>query len=98
MEDLNDHTAATCKWRMRLFVAGNEPNSVTARKNLKQICETELNNQYDLQVIDVFNDFKEAIAENILVTPVLIIDNHNKIKIYGNLQDRDKVLSALGLI
>ena len=85
-------------YNMRLFVADNEPNSALARKNLDEICSTYLKGNVKLETIDVFEDFAPAIEDNILVTPALVIDSPMKLKIYGNLQDKDKVLSALELI
>ncbi|MBV9075581.1 MAG: circadian clock protein KaiB, partial [Acidobacteria bacterium] len=29
-------------WELRLYVAGNTPNSIAAFSNLKQICETHM--------------------------------------------------------
>lgn len=85
------------QYRMRLFVAGDEPNSTLARKNLKDICESELKGNYSLDIIDVFEDYAPALDENILVTPALVIDHPKKMKIFGNLQDKSKALSALGV-
>lgn len=95
-EPLRKHAKAV--YQMRLFIAGDEPNSVIARKNIQQICSGHLNKNYTLQVIDVFEDFTEAIKENILVTPALVVDQPKKLKIFGNLQEQDKVLAALGLL
>jgi circadian clock protein KaiB len=85
-------------YEMRLFVAGGEANSVIARKNIDEICAAHLKGNFSLQVIDVFENFSAAIDENILVTPALIIDKPKKARIYGNLQDRQKVLSVLELL
>lgn len=85
-------------YQMRLFIAGNEPNSIIAQKNIQQICSERLNKNYTLQVIDVFEGFTQAIKENILVTPALVVDQPKKLKIFGNLQDQDKVLAALELL
>lgn len=83
------------KYKMRLFIAGKEPNSMIARKNINEICSEHLAGKFELKVIDVFEDFSMAVDENILVTPALLIDKPKKIKIFGNLQDKNKVLSAL---
>ncbi len=41
--------------------------------------------------------FTEALAENILVTPALLVDSPCRKTIYGSLRDHNKVLDALGL-
>ena len=58
-------------YRLRLFVAGNEPNSTQARANLTTLCETYLQGRYQLETIDVLRDFQAALRDNILVTPTL---------------------------
>lgn len=94
-ESLRGNTLKKVKYQMRLFVAGDEPNSVIAKKNINKICSKLLNEQFKLDVIDVFQDFTTAIKENILVTPALVIDKPKKTKIFGNLRETDKVLAAL---
>lgn len=95
---LRRNSIKTEKYQMRLFIAGNESNSVIAQKNINEICVSNLKGKFQLEIIDVFKDFTAAIEENILVTPALIIDEPKKMKIFGNLQETEKVLSALGLV
>lgn len=83
------------EYDLRLFVAGKEPNSRVAVKNITQILETRLKNKWRLMIIDVFEDYEIAIAENIVVTPALIVDRPVKTRLLGNLEDRDRVLAVL---
>ena len=69
-----------------------------AQKNIYDICLKHLKGNFRLEVIDVFHDFAPAIEENILVTPALVIDKPAKRKLYGTLQDKEKVLTALELM
>jgi len=85
------------RYRMRLFVAGDEPNSVLARRNIDQICSEHLDADFKLELIDVFEDFAAAVEENILVAPALVVDEPRKIRIFGTLKNRKKVLAALNL-
>ncbi len=81
-----------------LFVAGNEPNSMMARKNLAQLCEQELKGRSKIKIVDVMEDFDSAAAHNILLTPTLLIQNANAdIMVIGNLNNREKVRAALQL-
>jgi len=86
------------KYKMRLFIADHEHNSMIAEKNIKKICSDHLKNNFELQVIDVFEDYTAAIEENILVAPALVIDYPKKVKIFGNLRNKNKVLTVLELI
>ncbi len=85
------------KYRLRLFIAGSEPNSLIAQRNITEICSAHFDNDYELVIIDVFEDCMAALEENIVVTPTLIIDRPEKTRIHGNLQDHETVLTRLGL-
>ncbi|MDM8537016.1 circadian clock KaiB family protein [Desulfobacterales bacterium HSG17] len=85
-------------YKFVLFVTGNQGNSTLARMNLKIICETHLDQPYEVREVDVLNDFQTALDRGILVTPSLIIESSEpKITIMGNLNDSSKLLNALGL-
>ncbi len=84
--------------RLRLFVAGNEPNSELARRNLAQLITGVLKDNCELEIVDVLQDFKTALALNVLVTPALVVDSAGtRVTIFGTLTDTHKVLAALRL-
>ena len=86
------------KYRMRLFVADNEPNSAAAKENIRKICDNHLGTtDCELYIIDVFEDYSQALTENILITPALVIDAPHHNVIFGNLHDIKKVIQTLGL-
>jgi circadian clock protein KaiB len=84
---------------LKLYVAGNTPNSVRALKTLKTILEQEFQGVYALKVIDVLKNPQLAEEDKILATPTL-----SKIlpppvrRIIGDLSDREKVLIGLDLL
>ena len=84
---------------LKLYVAGNTPNSVRALKTLKDILEQEFEGVYALKVIDVLKSPQLAEEDKILATPTL-----SKIlpppvrKIIGDLSDRERVLIGLDLL
>lgn len=84
---------------LKLYVAGNTPNSVRALKTLKNILEQEFQGVYALKVIDVLKNPQLAEDDKILATPTL-----SKIlpppvrKIIGDLSDRERVLIGLDLL
>ncbi len=84
---------------LKLYVAGNTPNSVRALKTLNNILEQEFQGVYALKVIDVLKNPQLAEEDKILATPTL-----SKIlpppvrKIIGDLSDREKVLIGLDLL
>jgi circadian clock protein KaiB len=84
------------RYEMRLFVAGSEPNSVMARTSLERICSDHLEGRCTIEIVDVLKDFRPALAENILVTPALVVRRGQaRTVIFGNLTNIDRVLDAL---
>lgn len=85
-------------YRFRLFVAGDEPNSLKARAVLAHLCEAHLKDRCEMQIVDVFEDYQAAIAHGVIVVPTLIVDAPPPAKtIVGSLADEEKVLALLGL-
>ena len=81
-----------------LFVAGNEPNSVAARANLRRLCDTVPGCEIDCEVVDVLLQHPVALERRILVTPCLVlIDPLPEVMIVGSLTDLDRVRLALRL-
>ena len=92
-------SAAKKTYILKLYVAGNTPNSIRALKTLNNILEEEFQGVYALKVIDVLKNPQLAEEDKILATPTL-----SKIlpppvrKIIGYLSDRERVLIGLDLL
>ena len=83
---------------LRLYVAGGAPNSVQAIANLAAICAEYLKEGHRLEVVDVLEDPRRAMAEGVLVTPSLTKLSPGPVaQVVGNLSDKMRVLFALGL-
>jgi circadian clock protein KaiB len=81
---------------LRLFMAGNGPNSQKALANLRSLCQEHLEGRYTIETVDVVQDFEAASRDNILVTPALIlVAPLPRVVVLGNLSDLPKVLVAL---
>ncbi len=89
--------AQSAMYVLRLFVAGNEPNSMLARANLTTLCETYLQGRYQIETVDVLRDFQTALRDHVLVTPTLKVVAPVQATIFGNLSETAKVLAALQL-
>jgi circadian clock protein KaiB len=84
--------------RMILFVAGEEANSRRAKENLSRLCEEEMQDGYELDVVDVLENFKAALENHVMVTPTLIVtDPPPGVTILGDLRDTGRLRAALGL-
>jgi len=83
---------------LRLYVAGGAPNSMQAIANLEAICAEYLKDGHRLEVVDVLDDPRRAMAEGVLVTPSLAkLSPLPAAQVVGNLSDKKSVLLALGL-
>jgi circadian clock protein KaiB len=89
----------TVRFRFRLYVAGDAPNSVQARINLHAICRAHCANSFDIEEVNVLREPLRALADRIRLTPTLIKLSPGPIaRIVGTLADRRRVLFTLGLL
>jgi circadian clock protein KaiB len=82
---------------LRLYVAGNSPNSVRAIANANAICAGHPEVGYKLEIVDLLKFPKRALADGVIVTPTLVKLRPLPVqRIVGNLSDTAEVLLALG--
>ena len=80
---------------LRLYIAGNAPNSLRALANIKAICEHFVGHR--LEVIDMLDDPRRALADGIIVTPTLLkLSPKPAGRVIGDLSNTPQVLLALG--
>jgi circadian clock protein KaiB len=85
-------------WNLRLYVAGQTPRSLTAFKNLKDICEAHLKGKYHIEVIDLMENPTLARGDQILAVPTLVRKLPQPIrKIIGDLSNTERVLVGLDI-
>ncbi|MEN0054819.1 MAG: circadian clock KaiB family protein [Mucilaginibacter sp.] len=93
MDDERQH-----EFQLRLFITGASPNSSRAISNLKDICETHLKDNYDLEIIDVYQQPLIAKQEQIIALPLLIKKAPGiERRLIGDMSNTNKVLKGLGL-
>ena len=84
---------------LKLYVAGNTPNSMRALNTLRDILKTDFQGVYALKVIDVLKSPQLAEEDKILATPTLAKILPPPVRrIIGDLSDREKVLIGLDLL
>lgn len=84
---------------LRLYIAGRGPNSARAIANLQAISEEmSLDGlEWDIQLVDVFDEPLRALEDGILVSPTLVkLAPPPRTVMVGNLDDHEIVLQALG--
>ncbi len=83
---------------MKLFIAGDSSRSERAIRNLKQLCDKVMINDYELMIIDVLEQPHIAEEEKIIATPTLLkLSPYPQRRIIGDLSDSDKLLGILGV-
>ena len=83
---------------LRLYVAGDGPNSVAARSNLRRLLSPLDPAQYQVEIIDCMEDPVQALREGVYVTPTMLrCEPQPVVTIIGSLSDVSAVRDALGL-
>jgi len=84
---------------LKLYVTNITPRIQTAIDSLKQLCQENLDGQYELQVIDIRENPQLAEDERILATPTLVKELPPPLRrVIGDLSDQEKVLLGLDII
>ncbi len=85
-------------YSLRLYITGMTPNCRKAVENIKTICDTYLLQNYELEIIDMYQEPELAMQNQIIASPTLLRMRPLPVKkLMGNLSDINKVLAALDL-
>ncbi len=86
-------------WRLRLYVAGQTPKSLTAFANLKRLCEERLRDRYAIEVVDLLEQPQLAKDDQILAIPTVVRKLPAPMrKIIGDLSNTEHVLVGMDLL
>ena len=84
------------KYFLRLYITGSTPRSQHALANIKRICEDYLKDDYELQVIDIYQSPQLAKDERIIATPTLIKMLPSPLRrLIGDFSSEERVLLGL---
>lgn len=82
--------------QLRLYVAGHAPNSLLAIASITMLCEEHFPAAHDLEIVNMLDDPRRALADGIIVTPTLLkLQPLPTQRIIGGLGDRQQVLRVL---
>jgi circadian clock protein KaiB len=85
-------------FKLRLYVAGDTPNSAQARTNLTAMCRKFLPGRHTIEIVDVAREPNRALTDGIFMTPSLLKLAPSPVRmIVGTLSHPDALLEALGL-
>jgi circadian clock protein KaiB len=92
------HKTASSLYLLKLYVAGQSPKSVNAIANIKNLCETNLQGRYVLEVIDLYQQPILARGEQIIAVPTLIRKLPSPLlRVIGDLSNAERVLVGLDI-
>jgi len=81
---------------LRLYIAGQAPNSVRAIANCRAICDEHFSSGHELEIVDLLEHPQRAVADGVIVTPTLIKLLPLPVqRVIGSLSDTNQVLQAL---
>src|SRR5262245_18572520 len=83
---------------LRLCISGMTPRSRRALVNLKQICDQYLEDNYELEVIDLYQQPELAVKNQVVATPTLLKTAPLPLRrMFGDLSDIRGLLQRLGI-
>ena len=90
--------AASSRYILKLYVAGQSAKSVNAVANIKKLCEAHLQGRYVLDVIDLYQQPQLAQGEQIIAVPTLIRKLPSPLRrVIGDLSSTERVLVGLDI-
>jgi len=84
---------------LRLFVTGQTQKSIRAVRNVTRLCEEHLHGQYNLEVVDLYQQPELAAEHQLVAAPTLLkIKPQPPRKLVGDMSDSGRVLAGLGIV
>jgi circadian clock protein KaiB len=97
-EALKAKTLRRAKYILRLYVTGSSGRSLQAIYNLKKMCDEHLLEDYDLEVIDIYENPAAAREEQIIAAPTLVKKLPHPIRRFvGDMSNTQKILIGLDI-
>jgi circadian clock protein KaiB len=86
------------RFKFRLYVAGTTQNSTRASANLTAFCNAHLPERHEIEIVDVLQQPRRAMADSIFMTPTLIkLAPTPDRRMVGTLSQPQLLLETLGL-
>jgi len=86
------------RYSLRLFVAGNAPNSRIARKNLEHLLAKHPEHEFEVEVVDLNVQPEVALDQGVFISPALqILEPNSGGIVYGNLSQKEVLEKVLNL-
>lgn len=88
----------TMEWELRLYVAGQSPQSLAALTNLKALCEAHVSGRYRIEIVDLLKTPQLSREDQIVAVPTVVRKLPPPMKkVIGNLSNIERTLVGLQL-
>jgi len=86
------------RYLLRLYVTGPTSNSARAVINARRLCEEHLKGRYDLQILNVADNIKAALKDQIVAAPTLIKLSPPPVKRFiGDMTNTKRLMKGLNV-
>jgi circadian clock protein KaiB len=86
------------RYVLRLYITGQTPRSLRSIENLRKLCEKYMKGQFDLEIIDIYQQPALAAAGQIIAAPTLIKTMPLPLRrLVGDFSDQNRVVLGLDL-
>jgi circadian clock protein KaiB len=90
--------AGTGKYVLKLYITGMTPRSQQAVRNIKKIIKDNPDNNFELEVIDIYQKPSLAKGDQIIAVPTLIKKLPSPLRrLIGDLSQEDRIILGLDL-
>ena len=92
------HEVAPDRLRLMLFISGASPASTRAVRRLRDLCDRNCPDGYDLEIVDIYQQPALVASLGVVAVPTLIKDLPLPVRLLvGDFADESAVLTALSL-
>ena len=87
------------RYVLRLYVAGMTPRSAEAIRRVTEFCEKHLTEQYELEIIDIYQKPALLRDEQIVAVPTLVKQLPEPLRRFiGDMQNEERLLFGMDLL
>jgi circadian clock protein KaiB len=89
---------SAARYALRLYITGQTPRSRQSVENLRALCVKYIPNQFDLEVVDIYQQPAMAAAGQIIAAPTLIKSMPLPLRrLVGDFSDQNRVILGLDI-
>jgi circadian clock protein KaiB len=89
---------AATRYALRLYITGQTPRSRQSVENLRALCDKYIPGQFDLEVVDIYQQPAMAAAGQIIAAPTLIKSMPLPLRrLVGDFSDQNRVILGLDI-